>query len=168
VRIQVNSDKNIGTDVRMIAFVEGEVNRFMKRFARRLTRVEVHLSDVNSHKFGTQDKRCRVEVRPAGHRPLTASNAAGNVEQSVVGALTKMRNSLETVFGRIQSRRATVPAKPHRAVKEPTRSKETLKVAAAGATAAAQAEEIEQQSESARSPKKKPIYQARRKSWPRR
>ena len=168
MRIQVNSDKNIGTDTRMIAFVEGEVNRFMKRFARRLTRVEVHLSDVNSHKFGTHDKRCRVEVRPAGHRPLTASNGAANVEQAVVGALTKMRNSLETVFGRIQSRRATVPAKPHRAVKEPAKPKETLKVAAAGAMGAAQPEEMEQPAESARSAKKKPIYQARRKSWPRR
>ncbi len=168
MRIQVNSDKNIGTDIRMIAFVEGEVNRFMKRFARRLTRVEVHLSDVNSHKFGTHDKRCRVEVRPAGHRPLTASNGAANVEQAVVGALTKMRNSLETVFGRIQSRRAVVPAKPHRAVKEPARPKETLKVAAAGAMSATQPEEIEQPAESARGTKKKPIFQARRKSWPRR
>jgi ribosome-associated translation inhibitor RaiA len=152
----------------MIAFVEGEVNRFMKRFARRLTRVEVHLSDVNSHKFGTHDKRCRVEVRPAGHRPLTASNSAGKVQQAVVGALTKMRNSLETVFGRIQARRAAVPAKPSRAVKEPAQSKATLKVAAAGAMSAAQPEEIELPAESARSPKKKPIYQARRKSWPRR
>jgi len=168
VRIQVNSDKNIGTDTRMIAFVEGEVNRFMKRFARRLTRVEVHLSDVNSHKFGTHDKRCRVEVRPAGHRPLTASNGAKNVKQAVVGALTKMRTYLETVFGRIQARRATVPAKPHCALKEPARPKETLKVAAAGAMAAAQPEEIEQAAESARGTKKKPIYQARRKSWPRR
>jgi hypothetical protein len=130
--------------------------------------VEVHLSDVNSHKFGTHDKRCRVEVRPAGHRPLTASNSAGKVQQAVVGALTKMRNSLETVFGRIQTRRAAVPAKPSRAVKEPAQSKATLKVAAAGAMSAAQPEEIELPAESARSPKKKPIYQARRKSWPRR
>jgi hypothetical protein len=166
VQILVNSDKNIRTDARLIAYVESEVNRFLKRFARRLTRVEVHLSDENSHKFGVLDKRCQVEARPAGHRPLTVNNAASSVENALGGALTKLRNSMETVFGRIQARRTS--AKPARARKEPAQPKTTLKVAAAGASAAAEPEAIEPPAEIGRGPKKKQIYQARRKSWPRR
>jgi hypothetical protein len=154
-------------DARLIAFVEGEVNRSLKRFARRLTRVEVHLSDENSHKFGVLDKRCRVEARPAGHRPLAASNGASTVENALLGALTKLRNSMETVFGRIEARRTS--AKPARARKEPAPSKGAPKVAVAGATSAAeQPEAIETPAEAGRGPKKKQIYQARRKSWPRR
>ena len=166
MQIQVNSDKNITADARLIAFVEGEVNRSLKRFARRLTRVEVHLSDENSHKFGVLDKRCRVEARPAGHRPLAASNGASTVENALLGALTKLRNSMETVFGRIEARRTS--AKPARAQREAARPKATPKVAAAGASSAVQPEATEPAPEIGRGPKKKQIYQARRKSWPRR
>ena len=52
LRIQVKSDKNVTVDTRVIQFVRGEVNRLLKRYGSRLTRVEVHLSDVNSRKFG--------------------------------------------------------------------------------------------------------------------
>jgi hypothetical protein len=104
VRIQINSDKNIMVDTRVIQFVRGEVNRFLKRFGGKLTRVEVHLSDVNSRKFGISDKRCLIEGRPAGHRPLTASNRAQTVRQAVGGALTKLRSSLEAFYGRLEKK----------------------------------------------------------------
>src|SRR5215471_14576584 len=104
VRIQINSDKNVAVDTRVIQVVRGEVNRSLKRFASKLTRVEVHLSDVNSRKFGVDDKRCLIEARPARHRPLTANNKAQTVRQAVGGALTKLRSSLETLYGRLESR----------------------------------------------------------------
>ena len=100
MRIQINSDKNIGVDTRVTHFVEGEANRVLKRFAGKLTRVEFHLSDVNAHKFGTHDKRCLVEARPAGHRPLTVSNAAATVPAAVGGVLIKLRSALQALFGR--------------------------------------------------------------------
>ena len=103
MRIQINSDKNIAIDTRVIQFVRGEVNRFLKRFGSKLTRVEVHLSDVNSRKFGINDKRCLIEVRPARHRPLTATNRAQTVRQAVGGALTKLRTGLETFYGRLEN-----------------------------------------------------------------
>src|SRR5690242_3223793 len=98
MRIQINSDKNIGVDDRVIDFIEGEVNRVLKRFADKLTRLEIHLSDVNSDKRGALDKRCVIEARPAGHRPLAANGAAPTVQQAVRRALTKSRNSLQTFF----------------------------------------------------------------------
>ena len=50
MEIQVNSDKNVLVDSQVIRFIGAEVNRVLKRFAGRPTRVEVHLSDVNSHR----------------------------------------------------------------------------------------------------------------------
>lgn len=104
VRIQINSDKNVAVDTRVIQFVRGEVNRLLKRFGSKLTRVEVHLSDVNSRKFGVNDKRCLIEARPARHRPLTANNRAQTVRLAVSGALTKLRSGLETFYGRLENR----------------------------------------------------------------
>ena len=176
MKIQVNSDKNIGTDSATIAFVESEVNRVLKRFARRLTRVEFHLSDVNSHKFGTRDKRCLVEARPAHRRALTASLRAATVREAVAGALAKMRNSLETAFGRqgkwtkvlpkherppIGLRRAMTAGASAGAVADlvgTAAPADTKRSSAAGNQSAAEQHRGDR--------KKKPIYQARRKSWP--
>jgi ribosome-associated translation inhibitor RaiA len=104
VRIQINSDKNINVDTRVIQYVRGEVNRFLKRFSTKLTRVDVYLSDVNSRKFGVNDKRCLIEASPARHRPLTANNRAQTVRLAVDGALTKLRSGLETFYGRLEKR----------------------------------------------------------------
>ena len=116
MRIQINSDKNVAVDTRVIQFARGEVNRLLKKFGSKLTRVEVHLSDVNSRKSGINDKRCLIEARPARHRPLTATNRAQTVRQALGGALTKLRSGLETFYGRLEKRgEDTVTAKRKRA-----------------------------------------------------
>ena len=164
MKIQVNSDRHIAVDTQLIGFVESEVNRALKRFARRLTRVEVHLSDVNSHKFGTHDKRCVVEARPAHRRALTASIRAATVREAVGGALTKMRNSLETVFGR-QGKWPDVTPKRER----PAVGLRRVMVAGASASAVAESPAAPKTGggdADRGNRKKKGVYQARRKSWP--
>lgn len=108
MRIQVNSDKNIVLDAQLGSLIRNNVNRVLNRFTRKLTRVEVHLSDVNSHKRGGLDKRCLVEARPAVGRPLTATHTAAKIEGAVNGALAKLQNSLQTFFGRLGNQRAAV------------------------------------------------------------
>ena len=66
MKIQVNSDNTITVDASLTRFVEGEVSRAVGQVHRKLTRVEVHLSDVDNKKTGQADKRCLIEVRPAG------------------------------------------------------------------------------------------------------
>lgn len=105
MQIQVNSDKSIQVDAEITRFVEAEVNRSLERFASKLTRVEIHLSDVNSGKSGTDDKRCLIEVRPAGQQPLTVTNSAATIEDAVRGALTKLKSALTTSFGKLEKQR---------------------------------------------------------------
>ena len=100
MKIQVNSDKTIAVDASLTRFVEGEVSRVLRRFAARLTRVEVHLSDVDNRKTGQADKRCLVEARPAGARPLSTSAKATKMASAVGDALGKMQRSLTTFLGR--------------------------------------------------------------------
>ena len=109
MKIQVNSDKTIAVDASLTRFVEGKVRRVLGRFAIRLTRVEVHLSDVDSRKTGQADKRCLIEVRPAGARPLVASANATKLASAVIEALGKTQRLLTTFFGRM-GRKAAVSA----------------------------------------------------------
>ena len=100
MKIKVNSDNTIAVDASLTRFVEGKVNRVLARFAKKLTRVEVHLSDVDKRKTGQADKRCLIEVRPAGARPLSVSAKAKKLASAVGQALGKMERSLTTFFGR--------------------------------------------------------------------
>lgn len=104
MKIQVNSDNTIAVDIRLTRFVKGEVNRVLDRFANRLTRVEIHLSDVDNMKTGKADKRCLVEVRPEGAKPRTASARATRLDSAVGQALRKMQRNLTTAFGRLDDR----------------------------------------------------------------
>ena len=158
MKIQVNSDKTIAVDASLKRFVEGEVSRVLGRFARRLTRVEVHLSDVDSRKTGQADKRCLIEIRPAGARPLSASAKATKMASAVGEAVGKMQRSLTTFFGR-RGRPAAAVSAPVSTTKKTVARKTTLGTKKKAA--------VKKPTKlSPRGPKKKRIYQARRKSWP--
>lgn len=161
--IQVNSDKTIAVDARLARFVQSEVNRALGRFAKRLTRVEVHLSDVDAGKTGQADKRCLIEVRPAGARPRSASAKATNLASAVGDALAKMRRALTTFFGR-RGRPAAEASAPISAVKKRVAKKTASR--AKKRTAVKKAAAKKSRELSPRGPKKKRIYQARRKPWP--
>ena len=91
----------------MSGFVEQELSRTLTRFENRLTRVEVHLNDANSHKGGAQDKRCVIEARPNGLDPVSVSHDAGSEEESVRGAAAKMERLLDSLFGRLSDQAGT-------------------------------------------------------------
>ena len=165
MKIQVNSDKTIAVDASLIRFVEGEVRRVLSRFATKLTRVEIHLSDVANRKMGKTDKRCLIEVRSMGARPLNASAQATKMVYAVSNALGKMQRSLTSFFSRRGRSVAALSAPALRGKAAVTR-KATL-----ATKKAAEVEKVvveEPTKLSPRGPKKKGIYQARRKSWPNR
>jgi hypothetical protein len=105
VHIQVNTDDNIEGREALARRVEAEIKAALGRFEDRLTRVEVHLSDENAGKAGSDDKRCLIEARPAGLRPVAVSHRAATLEQAYAGAAGKLRNLLESTFGRLSDRR---------------------------------------------------------------
>jgi len=177
MKIQVNSDKTIDVDASLTGFVEGEVSRVLDRFAKSITRVEVHLADVDNKRTGKADKRCLIEVRPAGDKPQSASAVAMTTESAVGAALGKMQRLLTTFFGRrgrapeevsapvapAQEAAPVVPAKKAAASKTVAT---TGKKVAAKKAAAEKAAEKKPTKLSPRGPKKKLIFQARRKSQP--
>lgn len=177
MKIQINSDNQIAADEKLRATVEKLIESTLARAEGRLTRIEVHLSDVNSEKAGGADKRCLLEARPAGKKPVSVTHQAATVEDAVRGAAKKMQRLLRSSFGKTEAKqaRATVrgveaatpavePVKEpnSRTAKAPSKvaTKKVAKKAAKKKTAPATKET------SPRGAKKKGIYQARRKSWP--
>lgn len=75
--------------------VEDSLTNALKRFADRLTRIEIHLSDENSpSKHGPADKRCLMEARPAGLKPISVEDRTDDIYASVKGAAKKLERAL--------------------------------------------------------------------------
>jgi hypothetical protein len=96
MHIEVSTDSRTAADIpTMTAAVEAGLSRYNER----LTRVEVHLSDVNGPKGGV-DCRCALEARAAGRQPVAVTNDASATDAAVKGAVEKMGRLLATTFGR--------------------------------------------------------------------
>jgi len=100
VQIQINTDDNIEGHDALTAQVEADVRDGLSRFTAQITRVEMHLSDENAEKGGSDDKRCLLEVRPTGQQPMAVTHQAGTLQEASLGALKKMQRKLQSSFGR--------------------------------------------------------------------
>jgi ribosome-associated translation inhibitor RaiA len=94
MQIQVNTHDAVGGD-NLSQRVEAMVAAGLDRFAPHLTRVEVHLGDVNAAKGGAADKRCMIEARPASHQPVSVTHHAATIALALDGALDKAKRALD-------------------------------------------------------------------------
>jgi ribosome-associated translation inhibitor RaiA len=100
MQIQVNTDDNVEGREELARRVEAEVISALSRFSGHITRVEVHLSDENADKGGINDKRCLMEARPTGRKPLAVSHQGATLEEAFTGAAKKLQAALESTLGR--------------------------------------------------------------------
>ena len=100
MKIQFNTDSNITESKEFRASLIALISEGLSRFSDQISRLEVHLSDENSLKKGLNDKRCLLEARLEGRQPIAVKNQANNLEQAVVGAVDKLKASLDTKIGR--------------------------------------------------------------------
>lgn len=101
MQIQVNTDSNIDGRDELIRRVEAAVEDTLGRFGDQITRVEVHLNDVNGPKAAGDDKRCLMEARLAGRQPVAVSHQGATLDQAVDGAADKLKRSLDSTLGRL-------------------------------------------------------------------
>jgi ribosome-associated translation inhibitor RaiA len=101
--IQINSDNNLTVHKEFRDQLQSQISEELSRFSDHITRLEVHLSDENGHKEALNDKRCMVEARLQGMKPIAVTNIANNHEQAVDGAIEKLKTALDTKFGRLKS-----------------------------------------------------------------
>lgn len=104
MNIQINTDHTIDGSAGLTAYVQSIVESSLGRFQQHVTRVEVHLTDENGSKSGTDDKRCTMEVRLQGQHPSAVTHHAGTVDDAVEGAAEKLKHSVESKLGKLRDR----------------------------------------------------------------
>ncbi|MEO7079912.1 MAG: HPF/RaiA family ribosome-associated protein [Flavobacteriales bacterium] len=104
MQVQIRTDKHIEGGEALADHVRTVVEKTLYHYAERVSRVEVHLSDLNADKSGTHDHNCTMEARPKGMDPVAASHRAGNVHQAVDGAAKSLANLLRSRFGKLDDR----------------------------------------------------------------
>jgi len=101
--IQFNTDSNITVGEKLRVPLISLISEELSRFSHQITRVEVHLSDENGPKEGQNDKRCLIEARLEGMKPIAVTNNANTHELAVEGAVEKLKTTLETILGRLRN-----------------------------------------------------------------
>lgn len=80
----------------LATWTEERVQTQLGHLAQNLTRVEVHLRDDNSAaKSSPDDKRCVMEARIAGRRPLAVEHAGGDLYQVIDETAGKLSRAVK-------------------------------------------------------------------------
>ena len=101
MHILVNSDHRITGTEALTERVEGIVADAVGHFADRITRIEVHLNDVNGDKQGDNDKRCMLEARVGGLKPIAVTHQAAHMAEALHGAAEKLERALSHALERL-------------------------------------------------------------------
>jgi len=104
MKFQLNTDAHIQGDDRLAEVAETMIVSALGHLTARLSRIEVHLADVNAAKGGPDDIRCTIEARPEGMQPQTVTHTDANVEAALRGGARKIRALLESEFGKLGRR----------------------------------------------------------------
>lgn len=102
MQIQVNTGTDVHGGEDLIRRVQAMVEGAVSHFADRITRIEVHLSDENSAKGGDKDKRCMLEARLAGLKPIAVTHQAENMQLAIDGASEKLEKAIGSELGRLR------------------------------------------------------------------
>jgi ribosome-associated translation inhibitor RaiA len=109
MQVQVRTDNNINGNANMIAGIESDLTDALRRFGNQITRVEVYFHDDNGPKKTGDDKSCTLEARLAGRQPIAVTHEAGNLRQSIDGALHKLERMLDRQLGKLAQRKGRLP-----------------------------------------------------------
>lgn len=107
MQVQVSTDNHIKGSDEFFQKISAEVERGLSRYAEQITRVEVHLSDVNGPKVSGEDKRCLLEARLAGRQPIAVTHESATVDEAIIEACEKMERAIESLLGRLDPKGQT-------------------------------------------------------------
>ena len=116
MQVLVNSDHHIVGGEDLTERVQGLVEGRLERFAARITRVEVHLEDLNSATRGVRaallsqrDKRCMMEARVGGLKPIAVSHEAPTLTEAIHVAADKLEREIAHALGRLEDKAGRRP-----------------------------------------------------------
>lgn len=99
MQVQVNHDNHVRLAEDTAERLSRTVEDSLSKFADRITRVEMHLGDLNGGKGG-KDKRCMIEARMSNLPPIAVTHHAETVQLAIDGALEKLDHAIGHAVGK--------------------------------------------------------------------
>ncbi len=109
MQVQFNTNESVDGHEALANHARTVVRKALSHVSDQITRVEIHVTDVNGHKVGERDKHCLMEARIAGRQPIAVNEQADSVHQAIDGAAQKLRRAMETVVGKATAKRRSTP-----------------------------------------------------------
>jgi hypothetical protein len=107
MQVEVTTDNHVRGSEELNARVRSTVEDALGRFGNRVTWVEVHLGDENSHKQG--GVWCGLNAKLAGLETFNVSSDAGSLDQAVDDALGKLVKVIDRTTGRKEDPKKRTP-----------------------------------------------------------
>jgi ribosome-associated translation inhibitor RaiA len=107
MQVEVTTDNHITGSEALSARVKSVVEEALGRFGSRVTWIEVHLGDENSHKAG--GIWCGVNARLAGLETFNVSGTGGDVDQAVDDATAKLVKVIDRTIGKKEDHKKYPP-----------------------------------------------------------
>jgi len=100
MQIQVVTDNHIEGSDRLSGYVQSVLAKALARFGNRVTWVEAHLGDENSHKAGSADKWCAVHAKLGGLQTVNVNAHGDTLDQAIDYATDKLLTVLDRTLGK--------------------------------------------------------------------
>ncbi len=105
MRVFVNTGNDVDGGQELTARVRNEVTHALRWFSDRLTRVDVYLTDENSDKGGSNDRRCVMEAHVAGREPIVATEQQSRFAMAYAQAAEKLQRAVKRDLDRVEDNR---------------------------------------------------------------
>jgi ribosome-associated translation inhibitor RaiA len=110
MQILVHHDNHIHGSERLSQQIEDTVRDALSLYEGQITRVEVHVQDVNAQKGGDRDKHCTMEARFSGHQPIAVHCESSGLDAAVAGAAEKLEHAIRHLVDKLGNRKGLTPA----------------------------------------------------------
>lgn len=108
MQILLHTDSHVDGNHPLAAHLDTVVKESLGHLSDRITRVEAHVTDANSHsKTNPDDVHCTLEARLTGLDPVVVKDSAPNAHQAIHGAIGKLKRAITTVLEKHDARRHT-------------------------------------------------------------
>lgn len=106
LEIQFNSDNAVNGNDDLSAQARERISeRLSERFGSRLTRIEVHVRDIDGTSNGPEGIEATIEARPSNGSPIVVTARNSSPMEAVNSALGTMVTRLDAVFGKADRHR---------------------------------------------------------------
>jgi ribosome-associated translation inhibitor RaiA len=107
MQIEVTTDNHVAGSDRLNQQVQSVIEDALGRFGERVTWVEVHLGDENSHKTG--GAYCGIHAKLAGAETFNVDAESDTVDQALDAATDKLLKVIDRTLGKREDPKKRAP-----------------------------------------------------------